>query len=200
MAFINFGIVPDQYVQEIFLPLRLSSTYILQRLDYTKEYAIWQWAQTVLGDDFTVIWDKPNNPRPSLPYITLKLSPGRKICNRDVEYIERDTYRYNFKKAITLTVNIFADDNHLKHCENLIDSLEIPNYQTILRQGGLAIWNNSNPIDISELINTDFEGRAEFELILSYNESKIVDITEIDHVSYVGTLGEMTLSDVVSKL
>jgi len=197
MSFTKSGTFPANYYPLNYFPALYFPLYSKERFDNAKELAIWTWASTSSG--ITAIWDKPGEPRPTLPYITLNVSPSRPIAKVDTEYLQQDTYRYNFKKEITLTVNVIADNQHILIAEKLIDSLEIPVYRAILRQGGLAIWRASPAIDISELIDTDFENRAEFDVILSYNESSEQIPGEVDDVTYEGTLGTFTITGTVNK-
>ena len=73
------------------------------RLDQVKEDAIYDFAYASIGPDVKIIWDKPNAPRPSLPYITLNFIGGPiQLGDKPArKYKELDTWTYYFKKRIT---------------------------------------------------------------------------------------------------
>ena len=154
------------------------------RLNEAKELAIYNWASLVLG--ITTIWDKPNAPRPALPYATLNFSGGGRSEGAPEEiYKTTDTFTYPLRKVITLTVQIFAENSHLAYADTLVNSLSKPTVQDFLRSVGMAIRGHSDPMDISRLLDTKFELRAGIDIFLAY-EQDIDDVTgEIQKVSIV---------------
>ena len=167
------------------------------RLNEAKELAIYNWASSTLG--ITTIWDKPNAPRPALPYATLNFSGGGRSEGAPEEiYKTTDTYTYPVRKVITLTVQIFAENSHLAYADALVNSLSKPTVQDFLRSAGFAIRGNSNIMDISRLIDTKFEMRAAIDIFLAY-ETDITDTTvEIQRVTASGTVGDVVINSDVN--
>ncbi len=144
------------------------------RLDETKELAIYTWVSSMLG--ITTIWDKPNAPRPALPYATLNISGGgRKEGEPEERYKELDTWTYPHRKVLTLTVNIFAEEGHLAYGDDLVNSLSLPTVQDTLRAAGFAIRGSSDVMDISRLLDTKYELRAGVDIFLAY-ETDVDDV------------------------
>jgi len=159
------------------------------RLDEIKELAIYTWVSTVTG--ITTIWDKPNATRPALPYATLNIlsrSPGS-VGKADEIYKSADTFTYNFRKTITLSCNIYANNAYLALMETLINSLELETYRAGLRIAGFAIWGNSDPVDVSQLLDTKFEPRVSTDFFFSYNKEVDDEIGEIRKVTFGSDLG-----------
>lgn len=148
-----------------------SSAY---RLDKDKEDAIHNWVKTALGfEGNKVIWDRSNIRRPERPYATLNISSGPRKVGRASEerYKSLDTYYYPIREVFTLTVGIYGGNGYLKQLKNVVNSLQKPTIQTILRQAGLANWGSEDPIDLSSLLDTKFEDRASVDFLLAYGES-----------------------------
>lgn len=159
------------------------------RLDEVKENAIHSWAYTALGlDADNVIWDRPNAPRPDPPYALLNILSGPRKTGRAAEerYKELDTFVYAMRKEFTLTVGIYGGDGYLKQLGNLLDSLEKPSALTTLRQAGLACWGFEPPVDLSTLLDTQFEDRAAVDIFFAYGEAMEDDaVGRIESVNMV---------------
>lgn len=163
------------------------------RLDETKENAIHSWvmaAMSLAADN--VIWDRPNAPRPDPPYALLNILSGPRKTGRAAEerYKELDTFVYAMRKEFTLTVGIYGGDGYLKQLGNLLDSLEKPSALTTLRQAGLACWGFEPPVDLSTLLDTQFENRAAVDIFFAYGETMEDDaVGEIQKVRFTGQSG-----------
>ncbi len=158
------------------------------RLNEVKELAIYTWVSSILG--ISAIWDKPDAPRPPLLYATLNISAGpREIGKPDERYKTIDIVNYTFRKVMTLTVNVYADNAHLAYMEKLTNSLALPTVQYALRAAGLAIWGHTDPLDISRLLDTKHEPRATVDVFLAYAIEADDTPGEIRKVSTAGTIG-----------
>jgi len=157
------------------------------RLNTAKETAIYTWISTILSG-LTIIWDKPNQPRPTLPYATMNISQGsRSIGGADQVYKEEDTFTQIQRKVLTLTVNIYALNAYLAYMETLINSVALSSIQTILRVAGFASWGHSDPVDVSQLLDTKFEPRVSADFFLSYVSETDDEAGEIHKVTYTGS-------------
>lgn len=142
------------------------------RLNQSKEDAIYDWAVASLPNT-TVIWDKPNGPRPVLPYVTLNILGGpipvgdRPDCN----YKELDKWTYTFRKRITLSINVYGYEDHFNKAQTLADCLYIQTKIDILNLAGMACWGYSGPMDMSKFVDTEWELRSQLDVILSYGEN-----------------------------
>jgi len=166
-----------------------SSAY---RLDKAKEDAIQLWVSTVLGlSASNVIWDR-GGPRPDPPYALLNILSGPRKTSPSAEerYKELDTYIYAMRWEFTLTVGIYGGNGYLEQLGNLISSLEKPSVLTPLRQAGLACWGSEDPVDLSTLLDTQFEDRAAVDIFFAYGEAIEDDaVGEIQKVRFTGQDG-----------
>jgi len=94
------------------------------------------------------------------------------------------------RKEFTLTVGIYGGNGYLEQLGNLIDSLEKPSARAVLRQAGLAVWVSEPPVDLSTLLDTQFEMRAAVDIIFAYGEAMEDDaVGEIQKVRFTGQNG-----------
>jgi len=167
------------------------------RLNEAKELAIYTWVYAATG--VTTIWDKPGAKRPALPYVTMNILSGspRKLGKADEIYKSADTFTYNFRKAITLSCNIYANNAYLEYMETLINSLELETYRAGLRIAGFALWGNSDPVDLTVLLDTKFEHRVSADFFFSYNKAVDAEIGEIRKVTFESDIGDFVNEETV---
>ena len=166
-------------------------------IDSDKQDAIYDFAVAASGK--TVIWDKPDIPRPNVPYVTLSVSSGpRKTGAAEVRYADsQDTFTYPMRKEITLTINTYADSGWLAILGGIIDALELPTKQEILRSAGIAIIRNEDPIDISALLNDQHEGRGSVDIMLGYCDNINDESGEVESAKVDSTIGTFESSQTI---
>lgn len=162
------------------------------RLDKAKEDAIHTWVMAAMSlGAAKVIWDKPNAPRPDPPYALLNILSGPLATGpAEEQYKELDTFIYAMRWEFTLTVGIYGGNGYLEQLKNLIASLQLPSSQATLRQAGLAFWGSEPPVDLSSLLDTQFEMRAAVDMRFAYGEAIEDDaVGEIQKVRFTGQSG-----------
>jgi len=150
------------------------------RLNEAIEKAIYDWAVAASG--LTVVWDKPGKASPALPYVTLNLMAPRSTGPAEERYNSLDTFEYPMRKAITLSVNVYAENGHLKIMNDIINSLELDTKLVILKAAGIAVWTIGQPIDLSEIMETSAEFRVAVDIVLAYTEMVTDVVGEIEKV------------------
>lgn len=137
-----------------------------------------------------VIWLKPNIKRPAVPYVGLNVISGpRPIGMAETLYKELDTYNFPMRHEITLSVNSYADSGWLTTIQKAINARELPTKRAILRAAGVSIVNIADPLDVSALLNDQFEGRGAVDFILSYGTLETDVSGEIESVKIDQTVG-----------
>ena len=162
------------------------------RLDIEREKALVAWLALATGIE--VMCDKQdahdgvtNTKRPDLPYVLLNIISGpRKIGEADKTWKEDDTWDYKRHKEITVSVNVYANNNHLGLMEIIQDSLDHDTVLIEFRSAGLAFLNATNPSDISTLLDTKTEFRVTMDIIFGYakttqDEPGEIRTVEMDH-------------------
>ena len=189
------------------------------RIEKAFEDAIYDYMTAVLDSNFgvgvvPVIWDKQitdskNNqspPRPPVPFLTLNIStPPFKEGDSEIKYKELDTFTLPMRKAFTVTASIYAGAEipggfgYYDVMVVITDGLELESFKSILRKAGLAIRDNSDPIDLSFLLETVFEFRASVDIFLAYSKP-VDDITgQIDKVGMTGTIGDFEVNQTIPQ-
>lgn len=153
--------------------------------------ALYDWLSDIL--DAEIIFDMPNIPRPKTPYVVIAFLGGTaKIGSSDIiNYISEDNYSIEGQRTIAVSIKAVGK-NAMQMLIDVQMSTEIPAYQELLRRAGLAFWNVGDVLDISELLETGYEERANIDITFG-----IVDRTE-SRVGYVDTAvgtGSITISN-----
>lgn len=174
-------------------------------LNETRENALIAWIESVLTEivvDDTdpdnvvsrIVWESQdafsgtdNIKRPATPYVSLKLLSGPNQLGEPSRSFNVDTsFNYSIEYAITLEINIFANDQHLLLAERLRSSLNLPASQLILTTAGWGIHNASSINDLSTLVSAHNELRATFDLPLTYATTQVDDSGLIEDINITG--------------
>jgi hypothetical protein len=158
------------------------------RLNKEAEAAVYSWIKNLVGTKVTVLWSKQsaydplNAPRPDLPFIELNIISVSQLGKSEEIHVNDDTYRYNFRKKFTLTVNAYSNETPMTYIETIINSLQLEDSLNILRAGGIAA--NGEPIinDISGIMESKYELRASCDVFLCYNKSQDIKLGAIETV------------------
>lgn len=170
-------------------------------IDATKQDAIFDFIVDATGlAEGKVIWAMPDIERPAVPYVTMNISSGpRKTGAAEVRYEgTQDTFKYPMRKEITLTINSYSQSGWLATLGSIVDALELPTKQEILRDAGLAIITSEDPIDISALLNDEHEGRGVVDIKLAYCDIINDESGEIESVKFDGTVGTLEVGQTIN--
>lgn len=189
------------------------------RIEKSFEDAIYDYMAAVLDATFgadvvPVIWnmqiaDSNNNrkpKRPPVPFVVLNIStPPFKEGDSEIKYKELDTYTLPMRKAFTVTASVYAPAEiqggfgYFDVMTAITDGLELESFKSILRKAGLAIRDNTAPIDLSSLLETVFEFRASVDIFLAYSKP-VDDVTgQIDKVEMTGTIGDFEVNQTIPQ-
>lgn len=170
------------------------------RLDIKKEKALVSWLEKSTG--IKAMWDNQdahegvtNTKRPDLPYVLLSIISGpRKIGEADRNWKEDDTFTYTRHKEVTLSVNVYAKNNHLGIMETIQDSFDHDTVILDFKSAGLAYLSSTDPSDISFLMETKNEFRVTMDIIFGYvkiTEDSPGEIRKVD-IDYSHNDGDQT--------
>lgn len=174
------------------------------RLNSIKEKAVVDWVKACILTAYptaTVFWDKQsaggavNNKLPAYPFVVLNIiaGPFKDDGHSDRKYKKNkagtptDTYTFTFRKRVTVSINVFAAENHLDIVSKIQNGVELPTKLDILNSKGIVIRGATAPSDISELLDSKYEMRATMDIELAYAETVDDTITEVREVQYEKT-------------
>lgn len=132
----------------------------------TVKLNLYQWAITVVPMGMPVIFYEPNAPRPTVPYVSLYLNSIVAV-NQDWTEAEADsmgTVDMKGDRQFTLQVQGYGGDP-LTVLENIRTSLQKQTVLDTLRANGIAFYQSLNIGDITELVDSQFERRAQLDIL-----------------------------------
>lgn len=171
-------------------------------LDYNAvRIAIVQAIQYVSGlDNDRVIVSEPeedNEARPDKPYYSFKIIvPGARFGDDDKRNVPDNSgnptqnWSSNGPRMMTVSFNTYGNSH--EEAYNLMAlwqaGLDEENTQALLRQSGIGVWKIGSVADLSALLNTGYEGRAQMDVTFGLVSSVTSNLGEIDTVPVQGTV------------
>ena len=137
------------------------------------------------------IWDYENKPKPSNPFISLRLSPERHL-GTGVRRRKNGSGKLDVvsHKEVTLAVNAFGTGATDK-LNMLWTSLQRPTIVDRCFAAGIAFPRAEDPQDLTALLDgRSWEERANIDLYVTYSRSVEDDPSYIATVILSGELGE----------
>ena len=161
--------------------------------------------QKVTGlDSQHVVTEEPetqNEPRPSKPYMSMKITTaaaknGDDSVDNVLDNSGNSTTVWNSggQRKMTVEFNSYGTSheeayNYMTLWQTALDNEGI---QSDLRKAGIAVWVIGNVADLSKLLNTGFEGRAHLETTFGIAVNFATDLGEMDSVTVEGTVSAGT--------
>lgn len=133
---------------------------------------LYSWAVSVVPMGMPVIYWQPNAPRPVVPYVTLFLSSITAL-NQDYSYPNADLNGdINIKgdRQFTLQIQAYGNDP-LTVLENIRSSLQKQTVLDTLRANGIVFYQSLTINDISDLVDSQFERRAQLDVLMAIGQT-----------------------------
>lgn len=145
--------------------------------------------------DLKVIWANESGVRPKLPYVSLNfINPGMRMGSKDnIEYAGDDAFQVVGQRSATLSVNAFGDEA-IQQLMNFRDALETAEAMDYTREQQISIVPDGKPKDLSELVDTKIEKRAQLDLSVGYTVSIEENYGPIDSVEVNNVINEETIT------
>lgn len=150
------------------------------------------------GQPIPVAYAEPetqNVPRPELPYVTFKFTtPSAKNGDDTKSWVldihGNPTNIVNSGGVRRMTVDFDAYAQSHEDAYNLMaiwqTALDLEDIQAILRASGVAVWIIGGLADLSQLLNTGYEGRAHVTCQFGIAMNLQSDLGEMDSVEVSG--------------
>jgi len=133
--------------------------------------SLYNWASNEVPVDMPVIWWQPNAPRPNVPYVTLFLQSVTAV-NQDWSAPNADVNGVIAMKGdrnFTLQVQAYGSDP-LTLLENIRTSLQKQTVLDNLRIDGIAFYQSLTINDITDLVDSQFERRAQLDILFGIGQ------------------------------
>lgn len=176
------------------------------RLIKELEDAIYDWIVSAIANTSItqVVWDKQDtqepgvNVRPPLPYVLLNIISGPvNVGSPTFKRKSEDIFTYSFTKTFVLSVQVYATESHLDVMSIILDAVELPSQISILNKGNLSIISTTEPVDISQFLETVNEFRVGVDMIMAYGSETDDTIGEIQQVAIDGAVGDFEVTNII---
>jgi hypothetical protein len=150
---------------------------------------LYNWAVANIPNGMPAVWYFPNAPRPTVDYVSLLISSVVQI-GWDYEPNPMDdpgTIEGVGDREFTLQVQAYGGDP-LTVLENLRTSLQKQTVLDSLRVNGIVFANWFPINDITELVDSRFEQRAQMDILFRVAQ---------EYLDTVGTIGQAEIEEVI---
>lgn len=132
--------------------------------------ALIQFFNTATG--ITVVWERQDAIRPALPYISLSIQEIEDESGHQPDVSFDGSLRtLTYRNIATLRVRVFSNtDASMGYLRDAIKYRYKLNGKLTLSDAGICIRSIENIIDFSEMIDTNFELKAQANFIIAYSE------------------------------
>lgn len=135
--------------------------------------------------------EQPGAPRPSLPYVGLKIIiPGGRIGGDGVQVLRTDPdgsmlVSYSGSRRMTVSFHAFGASHEQAYgiMATWQAALQTDAVRDILGGANVAVWKPGDVRDLSALLTTGFEGRAQMDVtfgVLSQLTQRVTTIRAVD--------------------
>lgn len=132
---------------------------------------LYTWAVSVSPMGMPVIFYEPNAPRPVVPYVSLYMNTVTAI-NQDWASPNSDilgNVDMHGDRQFTLQIQAYGNDP-LTVLENIRTSLQKQSVLDTLRVNGIAFYQSLTINDITDLVDSRFERRAQFDALFGIGQ------------------------------
>ena len=149
----------------------------------------------------TVIEDQQGAPRPAFPYVSFRfLRPATRVGGIDESTAVTDQHGIAGERTTTVSVNVYGIEAG-QIAEEILNSLDLPENIELFSAAGMAHYGESGANDLSALMETKYEKRIQFDLMLRYAFSKESSLSSIESVQLIGeTEGSGQPVDIESEI
>lgn len=149
----------------------------------TVKTSLFAWVASVAPSGTPIIYWQQNSPRPTVPYITLFLSSVTAPNQDWTSFISSVSGVVNMQgdRQFTLEVQAYGSDP-LTLMENIRTSLQKQTVLDGLRANGIVFYSSLTINDITELVDSQFERRAQLDILFGIGQQYTDAPGFFDHV------------------
>lgn len=147
-------------------------------------------------DDSSIIWRNQSQPLPPRPCVTMKITDGPRPVGGLVDNLyDASGDRFTNGQQMEMTVSIQVFGNTQVHRPmayqltlDLHSALSKESVRQDLRKAGIAVHGRGEPKNITALEETEYEERAQFDVLLGVAQNVVDDPGTIETVTGSGTV------------
>jgi len=142
----------------------------------------------------SIIWRNQSEPMPPRPCVTMKITEGPKRTGYQDNMVYSGTgtlFNVGGQRTMTVSFQVFGNTRiHRPMAYQLaLDLNSALSLQTVLdslRVGGISVLTQGDPINITELEETEYEERAQFDVLFGLAQNVLDDPSAIETVGPIG--------------
>lgn len=150
------------------------------------------------GQIETVVWMNQRAPRPANTYIGLDIIAGPLKVGRDNIRYNGDNYFIAGRREYTLSVNVYGR-NANEIAALIVDSIEKPSTIEFFSINGIGFVEVSDVRILDQLLETDVEGRAQFDFRFATSRNNVDDetgiITQVELTNDINPVSTVIIDD-----
>ena len=130
-------------------------------------------------------------PRPRLPYMSFNYRmPSQKYGYDSVAHVEDNVFNVGGLRRMILSFSCYAETQEEAYAimTTWQSALELPTVQERCRAAKMPVWGSEPVVDLSQLLNTGWEARAQMDAYFGLASNVEVDLGAIETVEGVGTV------------
>lgn len=159
---------------------------------------IYTWVRTQVAGvipDSQIIWRNQSEPLPPRPCVTMKITQGPKRTGYQDNMVKLSgsNTRFNVggQRTMIVSFQIFGNTKVLRPMAyqlalDLNSSLSLQTVLDQLRGGGISVYEQGDPINLTALEETEYEERAGFDVTFGLAQNILDDPGTIEHVGPIG--------------
>jgi hypothetical protein len=139
-------------------------------------------------------------PRPKLPYMAFKFTtPMTRQGFPAVTFDSGTSFNYGVQSTTVVSFNVYGETQEQAHYYMTLwnQVIQLETVRQRLLAEGLAVWDPGVVADLSALLNTGYEGRAQMDVTFGFAMNIADDVGLIEQASVTGTVdtndGESTV-------
>ena len=134
-----------------------------------------------------VIHAQPNAPRPTKPYLTLKITgPNRVMITDPKKYnAAADKFRFETHRRYNISFQSYGVE-HTDVLDEIILGTQDPDLKEVLKNCDIGVEIRGNVTDITGLVSTGWEKRGSLDISFLASKIKLTDIGPVESAEISG--------------
>jgi len=144
--------------------------------------ALYDWA--VRNSTFQVVWLYEPGPKPEKPFVSLNLIGPYKIGTNDNFGVPAGEVELKIsgQRRFSVSVNVYGNDSTLQSASDLQTALGLPAEIDFFNVANIGIGEIRNVIDLTQLLDTKYEHRAQFDFDIYTASALLASCETIEQV------------------
>ncbi len=137
-----------------------------------------------------VIYADQSSPRPNYPYAVLRLESIVKVGWDELRSLDdQNIATYGGQRRGSVSIDYFGN-NPVQEMTKAANSLEKQSILDLFSSGGIAIQEKNEVLNLTRILETDFEPRASFDFFIGFADNYEDDLGIIESVEIAGEMDE----------